>query len=58
MQFIKGTHKNGFYEQVLSQNSGNVLSDNLEIDIMPDWKDKIVQTQLLSGQCSFHDGMI
>ena len=58
MQFVKGTHKNGFYGQVRSQKSGNVLSDNLEIDIKPEWKDKIIQTQLVSGQCSFHDGTV
>ena len=58
MQFVKGTHKNGFYDQVRSQKSGNVLSDNLEIDIKPEWKDKIIQTQLASGQCSFHDGTV
>ena len=58
MQFVKGTHKNGFYGQVRSQKSGNVLSDNLEIDIRPEWKDKIIQTQLVSGQCSFHDGTV
>ena len=58
MQFVKGTHKNGFYDQVRSQKSGNVLSDNLEIDIKPEWKDKIIQTQLVSGQCSFHDGTV
>ena len=56
MQFVKGTHKNGFYDQVRSQKPGNVLSDDLEIVIKPEWNDKIIQTQLMPGQCSFHDG--
>ena len=56
MKFISGSHKSGFFESVLSPVEGNVLNDNRDMIIPEKWHDKIVQTVLSPGECSFHDG--
>ena len=56
MQFISGSHKEGFFGRVLSSVEGNVLNDNRDMIIPEAWKDKIFQTTLLPGQCTIHDG--
>ena len=57
MQFVDGSHKSGFFEQIqYNTNDGNVLSDHSDLLIPHEMNKKIVQTTLLPGQCSFHDG--
>ena len=56
MQFIDGSHKEGFYEHVQSVKEGNVLNENQDMIVSEKWQKKIFQTQLLPGQCTFHDG--
>ena len=56
MQFIDGSHKEGFFDHVQSTKEGNVLNENQDMIIPEKWNDKIVQTKLLPGQCTFHDG--
>ena len=56
MQFIDGSHKEGFFDHVQSTKKGNVLNENQDMVIPEKWNDKIVQTKLLPGQCTFHDG--
>ena len=58
MQFVDGSHRSGFFEQIqYNTNDGNVLSDHSDLVIPHELKKNIVQTQLLPGQCSFHDGI-
>ena len=58
MQFVDGSHRSGFFEQIqYNTNDGNVLSDHSDLVIPHELKKNIVQTELLPGQCSFHDGM-
>ena len=56
MQFISESHKEGFFDHVQSTTEGNVLNENQDMIISDKWQKKIVQTKLLPGQCSFHDG--
>ena len=56
MQFIDGSHKEGFFEHVQSVKEGNVLNENQDMIVSEKWQKKIFQTQLLPGQCTFHDG--
>ena len=56
MQFISESHKEGFFDHVQSTTEGNVLNENQDMIISDKWQKKIVQTKLLPGQCTFHDG--
>ena len=58
MQFLSGSHNSGFFDHVESTIEGNTLNENQDMIITADWKDKIVQTKLAPGQCTFHDGKI
>ena len=56
MQFLRGSHTSGYFEHVQSSQEGNVLNENQDMIIPDQFKDKVVQTSLLPGQASFHDG--
>ena len=56
MQFISESHKIGFFEHVQSSTEGNVLNENQDMIIPEKWQEKIIQTELLPGECTFHDG--
>ena len=56
MKFISGSHKDGFYERIVSTKEGNVLNDNGDMIIPENWRDKTYQSILRPGQCTFHDG--
>ena len=56
MKFIPGSHKNGFFERVISSEEGNVLNDNRSMIIPENWREKTYQSTLSPGQCTFHDG--
>ena len=56
MQFISESHKMGFFEHVQSSTEGNVLNENQDMIIPEKWQEKIIQTELLPGECTFHDG--
>jgi len=58
MQFISESHKIGFFEHVQSSTEGNVLNENQDMIIPEKWQEKIIQTELLPGECTFHDGML
>jgi len=58
MKFIPGSHKNGFFERVISSEEGNVLNDNRSMIIPENWREKTYQSTLSPGQCTFHDGML
>jgi len=58
MQFLSGSHNSGFFDHVESTIEGNTLNENQDMIITADWKDKVVQTELAPGQCTFHDGML
>ena len=58
MKFIKGSHKQGFIDHVDTLEEGNVLNENQDIILKPEWRENIVQTELLPGECTFHDGML
>lgn len=56
MQFLRGSHTCGYFDHVQSSREGNVLNENQDMVIPDSFKDKIVQSRLLPGQASFHDG--
>ena len=57
MQFVDGSHKSGFFEQIqYNIHDGNVLSDHSDLVIPHQMEKNIIQTELLPGQASFHDG--
>ena len=55
MQFLSGSHNSGFFDHVESTIEGNTLNENQDMIITAEWKDKIVQTELAPGQCTFHE---
>ena len=58
VQFIDESHKHGFFDYAQSTKKGNVLSDERDMLISKDWQKKIFQSELMPGQCTFHDGKI
>ena len=56
MQFLDGSHMEGFFEHVQSKREGNILNENQDIVIPDRYQDKIIQTELQPGECSIHDG--
>ena len=56
MQFLRGSHTCGYFDHVQYSREGNVLNENQDMVIPDSFKDKIVQSRLLPGQASFHDG--
>ena len=58
MQFLRGSHNRGYFEHVQSSREGNLLNENQDIVIPSELADQVVQSTLLPGQASFHDGKI
>ena len=58
MQFIRGSHNRGYFEHVQSRREGNLLNENQDMVIPSELADQVVQSTLLPGQASFHDGKI
>ena len=56
MQFLRGSHSRGYFDHVQSSREGNVLNENQDLVLPTDWTEQIVQSTLLPGQASFHDG--
>ena len=56
MQFLRGSHSRGYFDHVQSSREGNVLNENQDLLIPSELTDQIVQSTLLPGQASFHDG--
>ena len=56
MQFLRGSHSRGYFDHVQSSREGNVLNENQDLLITSELTDQIVQSTLLPGQASFHDG--
>jgi len=58
IQFVAGSHKVGFFEHIQSSKENNILNENQDILLTDEWKQRVVQTVLRPGECSFHDGML
>ena len=58
MQFLRGSHNSGYFEHVQSSREGNQLNENQDMVIPTEMADQVVQSTLLPGQASFHDGKI
>jgi len=58
MKFIKSSHTQGFFDHVDTPEEGNVLNENQDMVLRPEWMENVVQTELLPGECTFHDGML
>ena len=56
MQFLQGSHTEGYFDHVQSDKEGNVLNENQDMIIPEKYRGKIIQTQLRPGEASFHDG--
>ena len=56
MQFLRGSHSRGYFQHVQSSREGNVLNENQDMIIPTELQDQVVQSTLLPGQASFHDG--
>ena len=56
MQFITGSHTEGYFDHVQSKMEGNILNENQDMIILEKWLNKIIQTKLSPGQCTIHDG--
>ena len=56
MQFITGSHTEGYFDHVQSKMEGNILNENQDMIIPEKWQNKIIQTKLSPGQCTIHDG--
>ena len=56
MQFLRGSHGRGYFDHIQSSREGNQLNENQDMIIPPELKDQVVQSTLLPGQASFHDG--
>ena len=57
MQFITGSHTEGYFDHVQSKMEGNILNENQDMIILEKWLNKIIQTKLSPGQCTIHDGI-
>ena len=56
MQFLQGSHTQGYFEHVQSDKEGNVLNENQDMIIPDEYRGKIIQSKLRPGEASFHDG--
>ena len=56
MQFLRGSHGRGYFDHIQSSREGNQLNENQDMIIPHELKDQVVQSSLLPGQASFHDG--
>ena len=56
MQFLQGSHTEGYFDHVQSDKEGNVLNENQDMIIPEKYQGKIIQTKLRPGEASFHDG--
>ena len=56
MQFLRGSHGRGYFDHIQSSREGNQLNENQDMIIPTELQDQVVQSTLLPGQASFHDG--